>query len=378
MIDFLKSLAKPKLKSINEVVINEKALLDNLDYLQSLKPLSEIMPVLKSNAYWHWLKEITKIVAKSLVNYVCVDSVIEYQYALKYTKKSIILLSETLKENYEFFDFKRTSFVVYNIDTLKYLKSLDKNIKIHLFLNTWMNREWILKEELFNFLHIIKESKLNLEWVCSHFSSADELTSIQSEIQSENFKKMMNEIESKGFNPKLKHISASSWTLKYADPYYNAFRPWISIYWINPLMSNDKDVKAWEPLKPVMQIYSTLMSIKDIKEGEKVGYSESEELTQDSKIWIVPFWYYEWLNRKLSGKYHVKINWKYAKILGKISMNITTIDLTWIECKVGDRVEIISDDKSNLNSIYNMAKLTNLISYELLTWVNEKIKRIVK
>jgi alanine racemase len=120
------------------------------------------------------------------------------------------------------------------------------------------------------------------------------------------------------------------------------------------------------------------MSIKDIKEGEKVGYSESEELTQDSKIWIVPFWYYEWLNRKLSGKYHVKINWKYAKILGKISMNITTIDLTWIECKVGDRVEIISDDKSNLNSIYNMAKLTNLISYELLTWVNEKIKRIVK
>jgi alanine racemase len=51
MIDFLKSLAKPKLKSINEVVINEKALLDNLDYLQSLKPLSEIMPVLKSNAY---------------------------------------------------------------------------------------------------------------------------------------------------------------------------------------------------------------------------------------------------------------------------------------------------------------------------------------
>jgi hypothetical protein len=65
-----------------------------------------------------------------------VDSVIEYQYALKYTKKSIILLSETLKENYEFFDFKRTSFVVYNIDTLKYLKSLDKNIKIHLFLNT--------------------------------------------------------------------------------------------------------------------------------------------------------------------------------------------------------------------------------------------------
>lgn len=378
MIDFLKSLVKPDLISINEVVINEKALLDNLEYLQSLRPLSEIMPVLKSNAYGHGLKEVSKIIAKSNVNYVCVDSVIEYQYALKYTKKNIILMSETLKENYDFFDFERTSFTIYNLDTLKYLKSLGREIKVHFFLNTWMNREGILKEELFNFLHILEDSKLILEWVCSHYSSSDELTSIQSEIQSSNFKEILKEVEEKGFEPKLKHISASSGTLKYDDPYYNAFRPWISIYWINPLMAKDKDVKAWEPLKPVMQIYSTLMSIKTLKKGEKVGYNETEELTKDSKIWIVPFWYYEGLNRKLSTKYHVKINGKYAKVLGKISMNITTIDLTWIDCKVGDRVEIISNDNSNLNSIHNMSKLTNLIPYELLIWINERIKRIVK
>ncbi|HCB51743.1 TPA: hypothetical protein DEP21_04215 [Patescibacteria group bacterium] len=80
-----------------------------------------MFPVLKSNAYGHGIKEMTKILSRFDTPYLVVDSFPEYQIVKKYSDKNILIIGETLPDNYSKFDLKRTTFAVYNIDTIKAL-----------------------------------------------------------------------------------------------------------------------------------------------------------------------------------------------------------------------------------------------------------------
>lgn len=100
---------------MNTIWLRKKVFLQNLAYLQSIQPQAAIFPVLKSNAYGHGLKEITKILARTDVPYIAVDSYPEYVIVKKHSKLPILILGETLLENYRHFDHKKTTFCVYNI-----------------------------------------------------------------------------------------------------------------------------------------------------------------------------------------------------------------------------------------------------------------------
>jgi alanine racemase len=136
MIDFLKSLYKPDVKPLNYMKINKGDVLHNLKVLQSHQTESELFPVLKSNAYGHGLKEISQILKDTKGKYICVDSFPEYQIVKDYSGKHVLVLGETRNENYKHYDFKKTTFCIYNLDTLEFLISLNKKITIHLFINT--------------------------------------------------------------------------------------------------------------------------------------------------------------------------------------------------------------------------------------------------
>lgn len=106
---------------MNTIWLRKKILLQNLEYLQSLQPQAAIFPVLKSNAYGHGLKHIAQIFAKTNVPYLTVDSYPEYVVVKKYSHLPILLLGETLLDNYKKFDHKQTTFCVYNFGTIRYL-----------------------------------------------------------------------------------------------------------------------------------------------------------------------------------------------------------------------------------------------------------------
>jgi len=141
MLTFFKNLIKPKLTSLNTITLNRNALLHNLALLQGLKPNDVIFPVLKSNAYGHGLKEVCQILKNIDLPYVCVDSVPEYFIVKKWARKKSLLIGETLPQNYKHLDPRRATVCVYNLETIKALVGSRKAWKIHLFLNTGMNRE---------------------------------------------------------------------------------------------------------------------------------------------------------------------------------------------------------------------------------------------
>ncbi len=115
MFSFLRSLFSPKVKPMNIIRLRKKVLLDNLEYLQSLQPQASLFPVLKSNAYGHGLQHIVKILKHVDVPYLAVDSYPEYVIVKKFCKAPLLIMGETLLENYRKFDFTIATFCVYNI-----------------------------------------------------------------------------------------------------------------------------------------------------------------------------------------------------------------------------------------------------------------------
>ncbi len=375
MLKSIKSFFKKDFKSLNQIIVLEKNLLHNISILKMLNIDSHIFPVIKSNAYGFWLKQVLEVLNKTDIHSVCVDSFIEYQIVRDYSDKKVLLLWETYNENYKNFSFSKTSFCVYNLKTIKYLISLNKKIKIHLFLNTWMNREWIDEKDLNKILKILSKSKLIVEGVCSHFSSADEKNNKVLNIQIDKFKNLYKIIKKAWFNPEYRHISASAGALKINDSFFNACRPWIAFYWYNPLQIWDKSYNIWNKLKPALELYSTVVSIHEVEKEEWVSYNSTYKVDKKTKVATIPFWYYEWLNRKFSNNLQVKCNWKYYPIRWNICMNYLIFEIWKASIKVWDKVQIISSNKRDKTSISNLAKLSNTISYEIITWLNSNINR---
>lgn len=121
MLDFIRRLLRPRVTPMNTIYIDRKHILANLAHLHALQPQADIFPVIKSNAYGHGLRQIVQILDRTQVPYLVVDSFPEYSIVKKYSKKNILLLGETLPENYRFFDHKKVTFCVYNKKTLETL-----------------------------------------------------------------------------------------------------------------------------------------------------------------------------------------------------------------------------------------------------------------
>lgn len=133
MLNLIRKIIKPKYKTLNQIEINSKNILHNLEYIQSLQEQAEIFPVLKSNAYGHGLKEICHILKKTNIKMVAVDSFPEAQVVYKYFPGKVLILGEMPLKAYSYCKLKRTEFIVYNKETLKYLSRYGKKAKIHLF-----------------------------------------------------------------------------------------------------------------------------------------------------------------------------------------------------------------------------------------------------
>lgn len=371
------SYFKKPFVTLNNIYISKKAILNNIEIFEKLYPNYHIFPVLKSNAYWHWIKEIATILRDKNIEKIVVDSYFEALEVQKVNSSEILIIWYILPENFKNINFKKISLTIYDMDNLKELSKLNKKVNIHLKLDTWMHRQWIYIEDLPEFLEFIKQNKnINLEWVCTHLADADNIENDYSLNQQKLFKTWIDIIKKYWFNPKYIHLSNSAWSSKlFWKDFCNSLRLWISLYWVNPLEENDENYKTLKDLNLALSFYSTLILKKELKSWEKVSYNWTFTSKKDITIWIIPVWYYEWLSRKLSNNYEFYF-WDYPlKILGRVCMNLTIIDITWVNINVWDRIEIISNSKTKNNNIYSQAKRSETIPYECLTRLSETIRR---
>lgn len=373
MLDFLRKLVKPKYEAMNIVEIKADNILANFSYLKSLKPKAEIIPVLKSNAYGHGLKEICQIINRSQAKIIAVDSYPEAQIAYHYFKGKVLILGEMPLDVYAYCKLKRTEFVVYRQETLKELARYGKRAKIHLFFNSGMNREGI--DDLAGFIENNFEdlNKIDLVGFCSHLASADEPDSLLTEQQETAFLKALELLKEKGFNPKHIHLGNSAGIFSLHSSVYTAFRPGLAFYGYSPFAQ-----KNLPELKPALEIKSTILKISDLETGKSVSYNESYIAKQKTKIALIPFGYFEGLDRRLSNQAYFEILNEekniFVKIAGNVCMNLSCLDLENNDFKEGLRVRIISSNQGERNSLKNISRLGGGI-YETLIRIQANIRR---
>lgn len=256
----LKQKLKPDVKPLNTIEISKSNILHNMREIAQCQPNWHLFPVLKSNAYGHGILQMLEIFKGSDFPYLAVDSFPEWQMIMRNSHFKVLMIAETNTENYRFFDFQRTAFAVYTIETLKFLAEMKKEVSIHLFLNTGMNREGIQEDQIETFISLFKAfPQLKLEGIFSHLHSADtDPFSVQKQIAL--FKQMAKRFEDAGFEIKRKHIAASAGILQIQDDYFNACRPGLISYGYSPFEEENfpKNQKKTD-LKPALSLYSTII-----------------------------------------------------------------------------------------------------------------------
>jgi alanine racemase len=379
MINFFRQLIKPQYETLNKIEIDAKKIIANFNYLKERQGSAAIFPVLKSNAYGHGLKEMCLIINHTSAPLVIVDSFPEAQIAWKYFERKVLILGEMPLEAYEYCNFARTEFVVYNDKTLRYLARYGKKIKVHLFINSGMNREGI--KNLQQFIEINKEylDRVEVIGLCSHLASADE-QSILNQAQEDEFISSLEDLRAAGYSPPWIHLGNSAGLLTIENKLFTAYRPGLALYGYNPLSdSEETEFDINFALQPALKITSKIVSVQKILPNEPVSYNESYRATKEMNVAVVPFGYFEGLDRRLSNKAEFFISSLnssfWAPIAGKVCMNLTCLDADSHNVQKGDSVVIVSDEKDDRNSVLALARLMNTIPYEFLVKLQPSIRR---
>lgn len=372
-----------------EILISKGNLLHNLNEYRNKYPNFLFAPVLKSNAYGHGLVEVAQILDKENIPFFVVDSLYEAMILRNNGIKSeILIIGYSKTENIENAKLQKISFTISSLEQLeKIAKTIKSAIKIHLKIDTGMHRQGILPEQIGEAIKIIKKSSfLKLEGVCSHFADADNNGDSFTKSQIEEWKKAVLLFKENFQNIKFFHISATAGTHYSELAHGNVVRLGIGLYGINPPPRLERDTSFKKGginlrklnFKPVLGMRSIITSVKTIPAGECVGYNCAYKTNKTTKVATVPVGYFEGVDRKLSNRGVFKVGGYDCPIIGMVSMNMCSIDVTLVlEAKTGDAVIIISNGKDDKNSVENIAELIKTIPYEILVHIPQHLRRVV-
>jgi len=225
-----------------------------------------------------------------------------------------------------------------------------------------------------------------LEGICSHFSSADSTDKSYCEFQINNWNKSIKEFKNNFSTIEYFHLAATGGSYYCGKNYSansdkvgatfpkntNVIRLGLGLYGIDPSPNRKLN------LKPALELRTIVSGIKTVQKDEYIGYGLTFRATQKMKVATIPAGYFEGIDRRLSNKGFYKIEGKFSPLVGRVSMNISEIDISKLsKVRMGDSIILISAKKNDLNSISNIAELCQTIPYEILVHIPQHLRRTV-
>ena len=219
-------------------------------------------------------------------------------------------------------------------------------------------------------ISILNETKtIKVKSIFSHLVASEDLNEKEFTLaQIENFKTISEEFESKiGYKPML-HICNTSGILNYPDAHLDMVRCGIGLYGFGNSSKENKN------FKPIATLKSVISQIHLIEDGETVGYNRSFQSDSFQKTATIPIGHADGIGRQYgNGKGFVTINEQRASIIGNVCMDMIMVNITNIDCKEGDEVIIFGEHYT----AEDLAETTNSISYEIITAISQRVKRVV-
>jgi len=362
--------------------INLDAISNNIKEIQkNISKDTEIMAVVKADAYGHGAIEVSRILIENGVQRLAVAILDEgKQLREEGFNVPILILGYTPAEQageLVSYDLIQT---VFSFEMAKAISDSavkqNKKAKIHLKIDTGMSRIGFKpdKESIKTIKEINQLPNINIEGIFTHFSSADEADTSFTQQQFSIFNAFIKALEEEGLKIPVKHCSNSAGFMLDEKMHMNLIRPGIIIYGLYP--SNEVN-KEKIHLKPAMSLKSQVVFVKEVEENTPVSYGRKFITSKKTKVATIPVGYADGYSRRLSSSGRVLINGEYAPIIGNICMDQFMLDVSHIsDVEVGTEVVLIGQQGQNSISAEEIADIIGTINYEVVCMVGKRIPRL--
>jgi alanine racemase len=259
-------------------------------------------------------------------------------------------------------------------DLARIATSIGRRASVQVMLDTGMTRCGAAADELDN-LHstIASHSALKLTGLCTHLACAEEQGGETTAEQLRRFEAASAAWAARVKGSLIRHAANSAAMFFSPESHYDMVRPGIALYGLDPRLAPSSE----RLLKPALKWTAPLVQIHHAKAGTAVGYGQTWRAERDTRVGLVPIGYADGYSRQLSNRGTMIVQGQPCPVVGRVSMDLTTIDLTNAPHAVlGDEVTILDPDPLSPASVYEIARLTDTIPYEVTCGIGQRIHRV--
>jgi alanine racemase len=259
-------------------------------------------------------------------------------------------------------------------------RKLQSILPVHLKLDTGMNRLGASKEALPHLCEMLATTRhLRLEGVSTHFASAEVLDAEDAGRQLKCFDEGLAVLQGYGLRPPLVHMGNSAAMSTRPETWKSMVRPGIALYGYSLPFTRAGQPAAVEPLplRPVLSWKTRVLTVKEVAAGKAVGYMGTFVTKQRSRIAVLPVGYADGYPRLLSNRARVIVGGEYAPVIGRVSMDLTIVDVSHISgVAVGDEVILIGQSAGKSVDAVELARLCESVPYEILCGLSQRVPRV--
>jgi alanine racemase len=386
------------------VEIDTRALEENFRFLARLaSPHAELLAIVKANAYGHSLALCAPAVARAGARWLGVTTVEEgiAARALCPNARILVVSGVFAGQAAAAIQFQLTP-VVWERWQLDELEAAGRDaglaggsFPVHLEIDTGMSRQGAGPQELAGlFASFSPDSPLRLEGVMTHLYSADEADGAVTEDQLQRLDAAMERISAAGLFAEWLNVGASAALVAgQARPIAEMaarhgmkalIRPGLAIYGVVPRFDPPFDagtepetlLSARQSLKPVLAWKASVVGVRSVPAGAAIGYNGSFVATEPMRVALVPVGYADGLDRKLGNRFSLLVRGQRAPLVGRVSMDQTTIDVTEIDSvAAGDEVVLLGAQGEETITAFDHADATATIPWEVFTRIGARVAR---
>ncbi len=353
--------------------INLSNLEHNYRYLQSLVGEAKILAVVKADAYGHGLAEVALALDKTEIFGFSVALFTEVLDLIRQgVKKPILHLGKLNNQILAACRFDQVRCTVNSYNDLELISNRPESaahLKIHLKVDTGMGRMGIPYSATKEVLVKLKQiPNVELEGVWSHFATAEDRASGFREQQLDRFNELISLVKHIIPSVSFFHIANSAALLDKPEAHFNMVRPGVALFGVSPFRQIDSN------LRPVMQFKAPLVLIREMREGDTIGYGRTFTVSGKGKYGVIQAGYADGVPLEFSNSAVLFHKSSSLKVSGRVSMDMTSVNCNGSPAKEGDMVTIWGADEEHTRVEY-FARQYGKLPYEFLTGVSKRVVR---
>jgi alanine racemase len=348
----------------------------NVDVIARLLPEgARLVPVLKADGYGHGAVELAKRLTPDRVAMIAV-SLLEEAVELRRASIAlpILVLGPISREQIPIALDHDVTIGVIGPEELASVCEIarDRDVAIHLKLDSGMGRMGVIEDELPRVIEMIRGTpRLRIEGIYTHFANAEDANDPFTEQQIATYDRMLAVLREHGIDAPRHHFANSPATSQGLVRPGDFARVGIALYGPQPIAT------AAGTIEPVLRWRTEIMRLKELPAGHAIGYGSTFRTSRPSRIATLPVGYADGYDRLLSNNGEVLVGGKRASVVGRVSMDLVTIDVTDIDrVTVGDEVILIGEQGGEIITANELGLKSQTIGYEVFCRISSRVPRL--